>query len=99
MDTNEIMVVAGGVVLAALVVWYFFFAEGVRAEASAGAGGVQRVKVTVRGGYTPDVIVVKKGVPVELEFYRDEASSCTEQVVFPDFRLSRRLAAFETTTV
>lgn len=99
MDTTEIMVVAGGLALAALVVWYFFFGEGERAEASVGAGGVQRVRVTVKGGYTPDVIVVRKGVPVELDFYRDEASACTEQVVFPDFRLGRHLAAFETTTV
>ena len=99
MDTTEIMVVAGGLALVALVAWYFFFGEGERAEASVGAGGVQRVKVTVKGGYTPDVIVVKKGVPVELDFYRDEASDCTEQVVFPDFRISRRLPAFETTSV
>ena len=99
MDTAEMFVLVGGAVLAALVVWYFFMGEGVRAEASVGAGGVQRVKITVKGGYTPDVIVVKKGVPVELDFYRDEASACTEQVVFPDFHISRRLPAFETTPV
>ena len=99
MDTAEMIVVVGGVTLCALVVWYFFVGEGERAEASVGAGGVQRVKITVKGGYTPDVIVVKKGVPVELDFYRDEASACTEQVVFPDFRISRRLPAFETTPV
>ena len=99
MDTAELFVLVGGAVLAALVVWYFFMGEGERVEASVEAGGVQRVKITVKGGYTPDVIVVKKGVPVELDFYRDEASACTEQVVFPDFRISRRLPAFETTPV
>jgi plastocyanin domain-containing protein len=99
MDTAEMVVLLGGAALAAWVVWYFFMGEGERAEASVGAEGVQRVKITVKGGYTPDVIVVKKGVPVELDFYRDEASSCTEQVVFPDFRISRRLPAFETTAV
>ena len=99
MDTTEIIVLTGGVALIAFVIWYFFMGEDERAAATVGAGGVQRVKITVKGGYTPDVVVVKKGLPVELDFYRDEASACTEQVVFPDFNISRRLPAFETTPV
>ena len=99
MDTQEIIVLAGGVMLVGLVVWFFFMSEGGRAAAQVVEGGIQRVRVTVKGGYSPDVVVVKKGVPVELDFYRDEASSCTEEVVFGDFQISRRLPAFETTTV
>jgi plastocyanin domain-containing protein len=96
MDATEIMVVAGGAALLGFVVWFFFMGERAAARAEA---GVQRIKIRVKGGYSPDVVVVKRGVPVELDFYRDEAASCTEQVVFPDFRISRRLPAFETTTV
>lgn len=99
MDTQEIIVLAGGVLLAGLVVWFFFMSEGARASAEIVEGGVQRVRVTVKGGYSPDVVVVRKGVPVELDFYRDETSSCTEEVVFGDFQISRRLPAFETTTI
>ncbi|HEX7177861.1 MAG TPA: cupredoxin domain-containing protein [Pyrinomonadaceae bacterium] len=99
MDTQEIIVLAGGVLLAGLVVWFFFMSEGARASAEVVEGGVQRVRVTVKGGYSPDVVVVRKGVPVELDFYRDETSSCTEEVVFGDFQISRRLPAFETTTI
>jgi len=98
MDTTEIMVVVGGVVLVGFVVWFFFLSEGERAAARVGEG-VQRIRVVVKGGYSPDVLVVKRGVPVEIDFYRDEASSCTEQVVLPDFRISRMLPAFETTSV
>jgi plastocyanin domain-containing protein len=99
MDAAEIAVLVLGVLLIGLVVWFFFLSEG-RAEAAAvGDEGTQRVKVTVRGGYTPDTVVVKKGMPVEIAFYRDETNSCTEEVVFNDFRISRRLPAFETTTV
>jgi plastocyanin domain-containing protein len=99
MDTTEIIVLIVGVALIAFVVWFFFFGEGVRAAASVGAGGMQQIKVTVKGGYTPDVIVVKRGLPVELDFYRDETSNCTERVVFGDFGISRTLPAFETTPV
>lgn len=99
MDTAEIFVLGGGASLIAFVVWYFFMGEGERAAAAVDASGIQQVEVTVKGGYSPDTIVVKKGVPVELRFRRDEASSCTEQVVFPDFGISRRLPAFKTTPV
>lgn len=98
MDATEIMVVLGGALVVGFVVWFFFMGEGERAEARVEAG-VQRIRISVKGGYSPDVVVVKRGVPVRLDFYREEASTCTEQVVFTDFHISRRLPAFETTTV
>lgn len=98
MDGTEIGVVVGGLALVALVLWYFF-GERERTAAQAVAGGAQEVNITVRGGYSPDVIVLKEGVPARLNFYRDETSSCSEEVVFADFRVARRLPAYETTTV
>jgi len=98
MDTTEILVVIGGVGLIAFVLWYFF-GEREATAAAIGEGGAQEIKVTVRGGYSPDVIVVKKGVPVRLNFYRDETSSCSEQVVFGDFGIARDLPAFRTTPI
>ena len=81
MDGTEIGVVTAGVALIAFVLWYFF-GERERVAAGLGEGGVQEIKVTVKGGYSPDVIVVKRGLPVRLDFYRDETASCSEQVVF-----------------
>ena len=98
MDTTDIMVVIGGVALIAFVLWYFF-GEREAAAATLGDSGTQEIKVTVRGGYSPDVIVVKKDVPVRLNFYRDETSSCSEQVVFGDFGIARDLPAFKTTPI
>ena len=98
MDTAEILVIIGGVALVAFVLWYFF-GERERTAARVGAGGVQEVDITVKGGYSPDVIVVRQGAPVRLNFYRDETSACSEEVVFADFRVARRLPAFKTTSV
>jgi plastocyanin domain-containing protein len=98
MDGSQIAVVGGGVVAIAFVLWYFF-GEKERAVATTGTTGVQEIKVTVKGGYSPDVIVVKQGRPVRLDFYRDETASCSEEVVFPDFGISRHLPAFKTTAV
>ena len=97
MDAAETGVLLGGLVLIALVLWYFFGErETVRVEAT---GGVQEIKVTVKGGYSPDVIVVRQWIPVRLDFYRDETASCSEQVVFGDFGIARDLPAFQTTPV
>jgi len=98
MDTTEILVVIGGVALIGFVLWYFF-GEREAAAATVGDSGVQEIKVTVKGGYSPDVIVVKKDVPVRLNFYRDETSSCSEQVVFGDFGIVKELPAFKTTPI
>ena len=98
MDVIEIAALVGGVVLIALILWYFF-GEREAATAEVTAAGVQEIKVTVRGGYSPDVIVVKRGRPVRLDFYRDETASCSEQVVFGDFGIARDLPAFKTTPI
>jgi Cu+-exporting ATPase len=47
-------------------------------------GGVQRAAVTVKGGYSPDVITARQGVPLEMVFDRQESGDCTSRVVFPD---------------
>ncbi len=98
MDTSEIMVLTGGIAAIAFVLWYFF-GEKQRVAATVAVSGVQEVKVTVKSGYAPDVIVVKQGQPVRLDFNRDETASCSEQVVFGDFGIARDLPAFKTTTV
>ncbi|MFY9610565.1 MAG: cupredoxin domain-containing protein [Blastocatellia bacterium] len=98
MDAAAIGVIVAGVVLIALVLWYFF-GEREKVSASLGQTGVQEINVTVKDGYSPDVIAVKRGLPVRLNFYRNETSSCSEQIVFGDFGIARSLPAFKTTPI
>lgn len=98
MDMTEIIVIVGGVVAILFVLWYFF-GEREATTARVTESGVQEIKVTVKGGYSPDVIVVKRGVPVRLDFYRNETASCSEQVIFGDLHIARDLPAFKTTSV
>lgn len=62
-------------------------------------GGYQEAMVLVKGGYTPDVIVVEKGKPVRLNFVRTESASCSEMVLIPDFKRSARLPKGEAVPV
>lgn len=98
MDTVEIAVVVGGAALVLFLLW-FFFGERETVSAAAGAGGVQEIDITVRGGYAPDRVVVRAGSPVRLNFYRDETSSCGETVVLAGFGVARQLPAFKKTAV
>jgi plastocyanin domain-containing protein len=98
MDATEILVIVGGVSLIVLTLWYFF-GEREKSVAETNEIGVQEIKVTVKGGYSPDVIVVKKDTPVRLNFYRDETSSCSERVVFGDFGIAKNLPAFKVTSI
>ena len=98
MDAVESAVVAGAIAAIAFVLWYFF-GERQSVAAELKAEGTQEIKITVKGGYSPDLIVVRKEVPVRLHFYRDETASCSEQVVFGDFGIARDLPAFRTTSI
>ena len=85
MSATEIIVTAAGLSLIGWIVWYFWLWEGESAKAQAGAGGVQEIEVTVKGGYQPATVVAKAGQALRLNFTRREASPCGEEVVLPDF--------------
>jgi plastocyanin domain-containing protein len=98
MDSTEIAVIIGGVISIAFVLWYFF-GERERTIIASDEKGMQEIKITVKGGYSPDTIVVREHVPVRLNFYRDETADCSEQVIFADFGISKHLPPFKTTAI
>src|SRR3989304_9458232 len=91
MYADQFAVTIMGVAAIAVVVWFFWLKkeEGMRAALT--SGGYQEATILVQGGYTPDTIVVEKGTPVRLVFRREEASPCSETVVFDDFGKSANL--------
>jgi plastocyanin domain-containing protein len=99
MTTTQIVVTALGAVAIVWVLWYFLFSRGTAVAATASAQGIQEVRVVVKGGYTPDTIVVQAGKPVRLQFYRDETADCSERVVFEQFGIDQQLPPFQTTAV
>lgn len=98
MSTVQIFVNLFGVAFIGWIVWYFWLyrKEGVQVVEVA---GVQQVPITVKGGYDPDVIVVKRGKPVRLLFNRQESSMCSEMVVFDKIGKSTKLPEGETVAI
>ena len=92
MSATEFLVVGADLVVAAGLGWWFF---GPKPTAEAAeTDGVAEVRVTVRGGYSPNRIRARAGVPLRLVFDRQESGDCTSRVVFPDFGVSADLPAF-----
>ena len=99
MSQIQIVVILSGIVLTILIAWYFWFAPKTQTRVAVSASGAQEVAITVKGGYTPDVIVVQKGRPVRLTFTRQESSACSEKVLFPDFNQNALLPEGEQVTL
>ncbi len=89
-------IAALGLGAAFLVFLYVYFfrvrrREGVAAPASAPGGAAQEATITVSGGYDPEVVIAKKGVPLTLVFDRQESSPCSDEVVLPEFGIRQAL--------
>ena len=97
MSGLELAVTSTGAGSIVLLAWFFFGSR--TAHRASLEGGVQQVAITVKGGYVPNLIRVKQGVPLRIVFDRQENSDCTSRVVFPDFGISKSLVAFGKTAV
>ncbi len=99
MTTTQYIVTFSGFALSIFIAWFFWIAPKGQTRAIAKAGGAQEVAITVKGGYTPDVIVVKAGQPVRLHFTRHESAACSERVLFPDFNQNALLPEGQAVTL
>jgi plastocyanin domain-containing protein len=99
MTLDRVMVTVVGLALAAYIVWFFWLKRARGTRAAVASSGYQEAMVLVKGGYTPDVIVVEHGKPVRLSFRREETAACSEMVLFPDFNKSASLPTGEVVPV
>ena len=110
----KIAVALGGLGLIGAELWWFMFSHAnsqhlkpsssdrvskTKSQTAQVKQGIQEVDIIVDGGYTPDRINVATGEPVRLNFYRQDPSSCLEQVLLPDFNKALDLTLNQTTSV
>lgn len=99
MSSDQVTVTMGGVLLVAFIVWFFWLKRSRGVRAAEVGGGYQEAMILVKGGYTPDTIIVRAGRPVRLNFRREETASCSDKVIFADFQKSAELPTGETVPV
>ncbi len=50
-------------------------------------------------GYTPDVIIAKKGVPLKINITSDSDAGCAVELVFPEFNINKTIPAGKTDVI
>ncbi len=99
MTPDKMIVTTLGLAAIAFIVWFFWMSKKTGTRAALASSGYQEAMVLVKGGYTPDVIVVERGKPVRLNFLREESASCSEMVVLADFNKSAKLPEGQTVPI
>ena len=99
MTWDRILVNLIGLGLIGFIVWFFWLVRTKGVRAAITSGDYQEQMILVKGGYTPDVIVVERGKPVRLNFVRQESASCSEMVMLPAFNKSANLPEGQTVAV
>ena len=61
-------------------------------------GMFQEIRIDIKGEYIPSQLLVVKGKPLRMVFRRNDNSSCTEYVIFEDFRIKQKLEPYQETT-
>ncbi len=85
---NALAVDSVGVVVAGLIVWWFWLSKPDAQRAREGAP----IDILVADGvYTPARIEVPAGRPLTLRFTRKDPSPCAEKVVFEGLNITRDL--------
>jgi len=80
MTPDRWIVTITGLALIAFIVWFFWLKRSTGFSARKTTGGYQEAMILVKGGYTPDTIIVRSGRPVRLTFRREEtASDCASR--------------------
>lgn len=86
---NSIVTIICIALIAFILFWFFKKPENL--DKSPAKNGYQEIRVEVMGGYTPELIVLKKSVPARIVFDRKDPSPCLDQIVFPDFGVHANL--------
>jgi plastocyanin domain-containing protein len=80
-------------------IWWFFFGKKEKNPQSNSGGDGNNINISVNGGYSPSVIKVKSGIETTLKIKRTDQNSCLEEIILPDFKISKYLPLNETVEI
>lgn len=93
------LVIVVGLVLIALIAWWFFGQHSASAASAEQGNDAQSATVVVKGGYSPETLVLKKGVPAKVNFDMQDHTACLSHVVFSSLGIDKDLTKQKVTTV
>lgn len=85
MTLDKVIVIIAGLAGIALTYWFFLMRRQKEVAVT------DSVDIIVKGGYSPEVIVLEKGKTTKLNFIRKDSNVCLEEVVLGDFKVRKYL--------
>lgn len=99
MQVSQIVTLIVGLALIGFIIWWFFGKHEEKAGTAQVEQGKQEANVVVNGGYSPSTIVLKRGVPGQVNFDMKDSTACLSHVVFDKLGVNADLTKQPVTTV
>lgn len=99
MNITQISSIIVGLILIAFILWWFFGKHTEKVEEGTIANNEQTATVVVNGGYSPATVVLKKGVPAQLNFKMEDSTACLSHVVFEQLGINEDLTKQKITKI
>lgn len=95
----KILAVIVAIILIVFIIWWFFGKHKETVSQSAVTNDKQEATVVVNGGYSPQTVVLKKGIPAKIMFDMHDNTACLSHVVFDELGVDKDLTKQQITTV
>ena len=95
----RIAVIIIALILIAFIVWWFFGKHTESAGKSTIVNDEQTATIVVNGGYSPSTVILKKGIPAQVNFDMHDSTACLSHVVFEQLGVNKDLTKQKITTI
>ncbi|MCC4342417.1 cupredoxin domain-containing protein [Limosilactobacillus reuteri] len=99
MEILRIVAIVIALILIAFIVWWFFGKHTESAGKSTIVNDEQTATIVVNGGYSPSTVILKKGIPAQVNFDMHDSTACLSHVVFEQLGVNKDLTKQKITTI
>ena len=99
MEILRIAAIVIALILIAFIVWWFFGKHTESAGKSTIVNNEQTATIVVNGGYSPSTVILKKGIPAQVNFDMHDSTACLSHVVFEQLGVNKDLTKQKITTI
>ncbi len=94
MNSVDAVIVTVSLAIGAWQLWYFLGRRSFAAPGQQLKAGTQEFRITLEGGFSPDLVIVEAGRRVRLEILRGEVDPESEHLAFDNLKVTKTLAEF-----
>ncbi|AXX73895.1 cupredoxin domain-containing protein [Lactobacillus reuteri] len=99
MEILRIAAIVIALILIAFIIWWFFGKHTESAGKSTIVNDEQTATIVVNGGYSPSTVILKKGIPAQVNFDMHDSTACLSHVVFEQLGVNKDLTKQKITTI